>query len=131
MVCLAERADNSVTCRGYHLRESTERQRQSMETVLPKVDATAVPEDPLLKKLTEYHRQLSRDADNLVTERLTPEARAVIADIGKIGDDGREKVWSKEDQERLKNINSEVIIYYSNSWRLKIIGAQNGDAACH
>jgi hypothetical protein len=67
-------------------------------------------ENPLLQKLTDYHRRISKQVDNIVTEKLSPEVEAVIADVSEVDDIQREFKWRvPEDVERLNRLNEEVV----------------------
>jgi len=47
-------------------------------------DSTKTNNDPLFVQLKKYHDLLLKSADNIVTERITAEVEAVIADLSKI-----------------------------------------------
>jgi len=64
--------------------------------------------DPLLHKLSEYHRRLSRHADNILTEKLSCEVLEVVDNHEIVDDIKRPYVWSKESETRLNRLNEQA-----------------------
>ena len=64
--------------------------------------------DPILSKLTEYHQQLSSEAESIVTGKLTAEVLSIIENPDIVDDVNRPFKWSKQDVARLNETNSNV-----------------------
>ena len=62
-------------------------------------------DDPLLAKLSDYHKHLSCMIDNIVTEKLAPEVEELLIDPSKVDDFSRPISFSKEDETRLNALN--------------------------
>lgn len=64
--------------------------------------------DPLLKRLTDYHNRLSAQVDNVLTEKVSAEVKKVVSDLSQIDDFRRTFQWSEADEQRLNHLNAEA-----------------------
>jgi hypothetical protein len=62
-------------------------------------------EDPLLKKLSQYHKCLSSEVCCFLTEKLSAEVLEVIVEESKVDDVTRPYVWTKDEELKLNQLN--------------------------
>jgi len=95
------------TTRSHRLAKSLDERLKELRKKYLK-PAAPRPEDPLLRKLTEYHRRLSSEVDNFLTEKLSDEVLAVIDNPNVVDEVKRPFMWTEEDVARLNKINADA-----------------------
>lgn len=104
-----ERESHGGSIRKDHIREKLQKELEKLRKSCDRHSSTEHSEsDPLLTSLTQYHDQLSSQADNILTERLTSEVLDVISDASKVDDVNRPFTWSKDDESRLNLLNDQA-----------------------
>jgi len=68
----------------------------------PLKNATTVPDD-LHRRIKSYHDKLLNEVSNVVTEKLTKEARDVVENVSEIEVINGLLLWSEAEQERELN----------------------------